>query len=187
MSLRAVNLWGFERIVTSGPERGAYFHKDFLKGQHDMVKRLTRQRGNKSEGQTHITPKTTKAKSPKLPKATSHSKQPRIKKPTTFATSVQRSEGNAIVTPPVSPRDVSGSQSFDSSLHQTGPQDATIESPFFEGCEFFLLDEDAKYCELADVLLETGFLTAPGDNDDEKMASSANFALPGPPSTLCRV
>lgn len=62
--------------------------------------------------------------------------------------------------------------------------DLLDETPYFEGCEFFLLDDDAKYNELADVLLETGFMILPGNKAET--TGPANYTLPpGPPSQLC--
>jgi hypothetical protein len=187
-----VNLWGFERITTNGPEKGAYYHKDFLKGQHDMVKLLTRQRGNKTDSPTSSSIKFTKpTRSPKVAKGTSLSKQQRIKNPTSLAQSIPLIKAEtAIVTPPISPRELPDSQAVNDAQGQVGPQEVVqsiSETPFFEGCEFFLLDEDAKYYELADVLLETGFMTIPGNIEEEKMSAPTGFSMPASSSTLCRV
>lgn len=44
---RQLNLWGFERILKPGPEKGGYVHKDFLRGRPERLKLLVRQNGNK--------------------------------------------------------------------------------------------------------------------------------------------
>jgi hypothetical protein len=44
---RQLNLWGFERITRNGPEKGAYFHKQFLRDQPSLCRYLSRQRAGK--------------------------------------------------------------------------------------------------------------------------------------------
>jgi len=93
---------------------------------------------------------------------------------------------SAIVTPPISPRETSMEYEQQPIVapQYMGPQDfmhSVNENLQFEGCEFFLLDEDAKYYELADVLLETGFLT----NEEERMPTTTS-TYTGSSSTLCR-
>lgn len=48
---RQLNLWGFERITENGAEKGAYFHKNFLRDQPDLCRLLTRQRASKKSSQ----------------------------------------------------------------------------------------------------------------------------------------
>jgi hypothetical protein len=43
---RQLNLWGFERIQ-NGPEKNAYYHKQFLRDQPALCRHLTRQRAKK--------------------------------------------------------------------------------------------------------------------------------------------
>ena len=43
---RQLNLWGFLRIQ-DGPEKGAYYHKQFLQDQPDLCRLLTRQKASK--------------------------------------------------------------------------------------------------------------------------------------------
>lgn len=43
---RQLNLWGFERIQ-NGPEKGAYYHPQFLRDDPGLCKHLTRQRAKK--------------------------------------------------------------------------------------------------------------------------------------------
>ena len=43
---RQLNLWGFERL-TSGPDKGAYYHDQFLRDDPDLCSKLTRQRARK--------------------------------------------------------------------------------------------------------------------------------------------
>lgn len=49
---RQLNLWGFERVTENGPEKGAYFHKHFLKEQPALCRFLTRQRAKKGSSRT---------------------------------------------------------------------------------------------------------------------------------------
>jgi hypothetical protein len=44
---RQLNLWGFERLTT-GPDKGAYWHTQFLRDDPGLCKHLTRQRAKKS-------------------------------------------------------------------------------------------------------------------------------------------
>ena len=157
-----------------------------------MVGLLTRQRGNKTEVAPQLPWKGMKPKA-KVAKVVNVSKQQKIKNPTTFVPLMPPNKlRNAIVTPPISPRDLPVGQAVGGNQNSTGQHEmkpSTNENSLFEGYEFFLLDEDAKYYELADVLLETGFLTVPGEGDDERMGSPtiAMSGMSGTSSTTCRV
>ena len=157
-----------------------------------MVGLLTRQRGNKTEGTSHVPFKAVKPKSTKAAKVINVSKHQQIKNPTSFVPLMPPNKlRNAIVTPPISPRDLSVSESDGGTQHPMGQQESkqqsTNENSLFEGYEFFLLDEDAKYYELADVLLETGFLTIPGE-EERTGSPSSTFTMSGQSSAApCRV
>jgi hypothetical protein len=45
---RQLNLWGFERMTQNGQEKGAYFHKNFLRDQPSLCRFLSRQRAKKA-------------------------------------------------------------------------------------------------------------------------------------------
>jgi HSF-type DNA-binding len=86
---RQLNLWGFERIQ-NGPEKGAYYHDQFLRDDPGLCRHLTRQRARKfsaamaaaaadatADADTPVAP----SKVPSDAKAASTKKAPASKKP----------------------------------------------------------------------------------------------------------
>lgn len=196
-----VNLWGFERVTSNGPEKGAYYHKHFLKGKHSLVKLLTRQRGNKSaDSSVHSSPKPTKQKNPKIKRTTAakHLEHP------TFSTKVECLKGKNLKTDSEVIKIETGTTQYEERLSVSSPrsidkaftQQETSIIPdrklFFEGCEFFPLEEE-RYDELEEVILEASadLLNWPRLQNDPEPSISASrpptFGLPPPPSQLCRV
>jgi hypothetical protein len=51
---RQLNLWGFERIQ-NGPEKGAYYHPQFIRDDHGLCRHLTRQRAKKFSTSAAVT------------------------------------------------------------------------------------------------------------------------------------
>jgi hypothetical protein len=66
---RQLNLWGFERL-TSGPDKGAYYHKEFLRDEPDLCRNLTRQRARKGGASAPAASGGRPVTSPVKPKAT---------------------------------------------------------------------------------------------------------------------
>lgn len=208
-----VNLWGFERVTSSGPEKGAYYHKHFLKGNHTMVKLLTRQRGNKTTDSSLQSPqKSTKPKHQKLKKTRTGQRRVRnlcdgemaSKSPWNHdnATKIGRQEGqmNEIVSGKGITSmvvEVTNGHPLRNDAMEIVSLDTANNSQrklLFEGCEFFPLEEEC-YDELEEIILQSGtdllnWSRFYNDSEQSIMAPSIpsnHLALPPPPSQLCRV
>ncbi len=198
-----VNLWGFERVTSSGPEKGAYYHGHFLKGKYAMVKLLTRQRGNKTaDSSVHSSPKPTK---PKLQKAkrntvTKQSKDQMFTKSFDFeaktcrqhtdgTTSCVRNENQVSMA---GEHSVASQQNYEQAIDSQASAILAERKLFFEGCEFFPLEEE-RYDELEELILQAGtdILNWPRTQQDPEQSISGSralsFGLLPPPSQLCRV
>lgn len=118
---RQLNLWGYERITKNGPEKGAYFHKHFLKGQPKLCRLLTRQRGNR--------------KSP-LPETTKSNSSRQSLQVSSYKTS-------GPCTPDISMLKFDEATFIEPDLISEDHDDPLSNNPVsFEGCTFFPLDEE---------------------------------------------
>ena len=115
---RQLNLWGFERITRNCEERGAYFHKSFVRDDPSLCRNLTRQRGNRKN------PIPVSSKSPK-----------------TSAPLTKSSTQHVSCVPSIDPLFFKLEESLNSMLCET-----MLSAPVnFEGCKFFPLD--SELCE----------------------------------------
>lgn len=166
---RQLNLWGFKRIE-SGPEKGAYFHKHFLRDKPNLCSNLTRQRAKR-------------ATAPHSPKETKSTLLPK-KRP-----SKSRS------VPPIPsifypiPRNISeGSVNDLNNVLEIG--DVSIDTETrdladFEGFSFHLLEQDR--CEELNPELK---VTAPEENGCQELLEDLEIGFFGLPKTaayeMCR-
>ena len=132
---RQLNLWGFERITKgSTAEKGAYYHKDFLRDEPSLCKSLSRQNGKKppeSESKESLQ-SSNDPPSSKVPE----SKNPHVSidKPGPLHSSAT----NISSTPAV---EVQLPRVLDDYLKDRSFVQPQVSQPAsFEGCQFFLLD-----------------------------------------------
>lgn len=152
---RQLNLWGFERVTRNGPEKGAYFHKNFLKGKPSLCRMLKRQRANKAA--SPASPKVEK------PFQTIFSEQSRRRKDSASESSSTTSDSS------IPPKDTSmgympkfDTMDEDFSLDilersHEGRDNFEQSAPklTFEGCQFFPLEKE-RYDELNSLVLKVG-------------------------------
>ena len=201
-----VNLWGFERVTSNGPEKGAYYHKHFLKGKHAMVKLLTRQRGNKTTDSPVQSPlKSTKPKhSQKMKNPTPSQRHVnKLREDEMKSSCCHGSSANIGCDSNVSVSDKCETSTVELASGHLARNEAveivSLDSSngsqrklLFEGCEFFPLEEE-RYDELEEIILQSGtdlLNWSKSYNDSEQSKSPSipnNLALPPPPSQLCRV
>mmetsp|Transcript_27655 Transcript_27655/g.45738 ORF Transcript_27655/g.45738 Transcript_27655/m.45738 type:complete len:292 (-) Transcript_27655:111-986(-) len=151
---RQLNLWGFERL-TSGPDKGAYYHKQFLRDDPSLCRHLTRQRARKPSSAAAAVAKAPSV-SPK-PKAAVRPARPVIVQaavppPVPPAIPEELDVGDSLLsgaTLPM-PRQVSET-SFGELLHEIDGTHLTAASALdlaeFEGFTFHLLEHE-RYEEL---------------------------------------
>jgi hypothetical protein len=97
---RQLNLWGFERL-TSGPDKGAYYHDQFLRDDPDLCSKLTRQRARKSGAVTAEGGPTAATYTTKLPKPTTTPPKPKQQKPTKKTGATKRSTSTTLTRQPI--------------------------------------------------------------------------------------
>jgi hypothetical protein len=160
---RQLNLWGFER-VQSGPDKGAYFHPQFLRDNPDLCQHLTRQRAKKTSppnGSTTIlssavssTARSAAKKAPKARSAMTHSRPMVVPSAAMAGSNNNNNKNNEASLPFASslmPRQVSESslESFGELFRQldTNVDSSTLDLAEFEGFTFHLLEQE-RYEEL---------------------------------------
>jgi len=130
---RQLNLWGFERIQ-NGPEKGAYYHKQFLRDESALCRHLTRQRAKK------VSSATTNLGSATNPNGTTKTTSSSPKKSTKARNTSSRISSI--------PRKVS-LEGFEELLGKFDPNNChdPLDLVEFEGSTFHLLEQD-RYEEL---------------------------------------
>lgn len=192
---RQLNLWGFERIQT-GPEKGAYYHKQFIREDQSLCRHLTRQRASKRISCTGSTaadggaaavsstpPRTTSICVPPSPPTIAVSKH--VKAPPRMTTASSFSKKKPSLTAvrrklqPTSrsliPRTVSEISLSD------GFQDPILDIADFEGFTFHLLEQER--CE--ELNLEFKF-TPPASEKRNASSSSSQLRHDAQISTLLK-
>ena len=163
---RQLNLWGFKRITKStGADKGAYSHPQFLRGQKSLCRHLCRQ--NNASGSTSAsaaaikkdvsndtqkaaqTAKMSKRQSSVVKTCTTSSTKPSVAMETTVIPSEDVTHCSLLEMAIPTMTDLSTNEPlFPSFLDQDLQENATLTSTteddsalLFEGCQFFLLDE----------------------------------------------
>ena len=177
---RQLNLWNFERL-TSGPDKGAYFHPQFLRENPDLCKNLTRQRAKKASsgtatgnGSSPAVPASTAKIAMQKKKSASGGSSRRIVVPS--AGSGGNNDGGLPFANPFMPRQVSESslESFGELFREldTSAGGSTLDLAEFEGFTFHLLEQE-RYEELN---MEFKF-TEGGSSQSHEKAARRNSAL----------
>ena len=137
------NLWGFHRIV-KGENKGAYFHKHFLKGRYDLCHLLSRQGAKREreglspdvpDGEMSIANPTSNTS---IPKSKSTEVRKKRKKIVIKKIKIQKAEKAAVGKPSA---EVAIPMVLDDLLKERQLVQPQASKPAtFEGCQFFLLD-----------------------------------------------
>ncbi|KAL3940909.1 MAG: hypothetical protein SGARI_000795 [Bacillariaceae sp.] len=166
---RQLNLWGFERL-TSGPDKGAYYHTHFLRDDPELCKNLTRQRAKKAS-----------------PSKAAHRT---ILVPSSVASTNKNKDGSFPLAAALMPRQVSESslESFGElfrELDTTSIEDpkaammnSSLDLAEFEGFTFHLLEQE-RYEELN---MEFKFSESGGSS-----SAGSNTALPSSQQSISQV
>lgn len=158
---RQLNLWGFERVTTNGPEKGAYYHASFLKGHPAPCKLLTRQKGNKSAtSPLHTSSKLTKPKSPNTHKNILAKPPKDDQKESSFTSKeipVRSQHTDLALGCVLEDFSIEDALPIPGAYNEARDNFQPTAEPklFFEGCEFFPLEE-ARYDELESIILRAG-------------------------------
>eukprot|EP00934_Nitzschia_sp_Nitz4_P004524 Nitzschia sp. Nitz4//scaffold117_size69655//13594//14419//NITZ4_006016-RA/size69655-processed-gene-0.100-mRNA-1//-1//CDS//3329533627//4514//frame0 len=143
---RQLNLWGFERVTANGPEKGAYFHKNFIKGKPALCRFLRRQRARKS-GSSSVSKKSDR----RTPVKTAHSRSRKSSsgvKENTFNHPVTRKVFDSQDVPSLGDEEEFSFELLEDFEPASSPQLS------FEGCQFFPLETE-KYEELSSLVLSS--------------------------------
>ena len=166
---RQLNLWGFKRITKStGPDKGAYSHPQFLRGQKSLCRHLCRQNNTTGSGSTSAsaaaikkdvsndvkkaaqTVKMPKRPSPVVKTCTTSSTEPSVVRDTTLIPGEDVTHCSLLEMAIPTMMDLSTNEPLFPSFLDQDLQETTTTSTsmteddsalLFEGCQFFLLDE----------------------------------------------
>ena len=132
---RQLNLYGFRRL-TSGPDKGAYYHEHFLRGQRALVQQLNRQKIKGVNARRSVV------------QDTEHSflKMSHVWDSKNSSSSIRRSSRNIRIRAPLADKaDSSGGPPTPTLSEEESSEEAEMDILFFEGKPFHYLDRSLVF------------------------------------------